>query len=62
MQQYYWTLVTLRVDHAREGYGKGRKPKTCMWLLCTFYRNEYNNLKLAKATMGRGLGSSEEDW
>jgi hypothetical protein len=24
--------------------------------------DEYNNLKLAEATMGRGLGSSEEDW
>jgi hypothetical protein len=26
------------------------------------YRNEYRNLKLAGATMGRGLGRSEEDW
>jgi hypothetical protein len=26
----------------------------------TIYRNKYSNLKLAMATMGRGLGSSEE--
>jgi hypothetical protein len=26
------------------------------------YRNEYSNLKLAEAAIGRGLGSSEEDW
>jgi hypothetical protein len=25
------------------------------------YRNEYRNLKLARVTMGRGLGRSEED-
>jgi hypothetical protein len=31
-----------------------------MRLVCSLYRNEYSNLKLAKATMGRGLGSSEE--
>jgi hypothetical protein len=26
------------------------------------YRNEYRNFKLARATMGNGLGRSEEDW
>jgi hypothetical protein len=30
--------------------------------MCSLYKNEYNNLKLAEATMGRGLGSSEEVW
>jgi hypothetical protein len=27
--------------------------------MCSLYRNEYRNLKLAGATMGRGLGRSE---
>jgi hypothetical protein len=26
------------------------------------YRNEFRNLKLARASMGRELGKSEEDW
>jgi hypothetical protein len=30
-----------------------------MWLLCSLYRNEYRNLKLARATIGRGLGRSK---
>jgi hypothetical protein len=41
---------------------KGRKPKTWIWLMCSLYRREYSNLKLAKATMGRWLRNSEEDW
>jgi hypothetical protein len=32
---------------------------TWMWL-CSLYRNEYRNLKLARVTMGKGLGRSEE--
>jgi hypothetical protein len=28
--------------------------------MCSLYRNEYRNLKLAVATMGRGLGRNEE--
>jgi hypothetical protein len=27
-----------------------------MWLMCSLYRNEYSNLKLAEATVERGLG------
>jgi hypothetical protein len=30
--------------------------------MCSLYRNEYRNFKLAGATMGSGLGRSEEDW
>jgi hypothetical protein len=26
---------TLRRDCAQEGYGKGRKPKTQVWLICS---------------------------
>jgi hypothetical protein len=51
---------TLKRDHAREVQGKGRKPKTGMWLICSLYRSKYSNLKLVEATMGRGVGSSEE--
>jgi hypothetical protein len=28
----------------------------------SLYRGKYSNLKLAEATMGKGLGSSEEVW
>jgi hypothetical protein len=28
----------------------------------SLYRNKYGNLKLAKATTEKGLGSSEEVW
>jgi hypothetical protein len=28
----------------------------------SLYWNKYRNLKLAGATMGSGLGRSEEDW
>jgi hypothetical protein len=44
------------------GIGQGKKIKNLKVLMCSLYRNEYRNLKLAEATMGRGLGSSEEDW
>jgi hypothetical protein len=33
-----------------------------MKLMCSLYRNEYRNFKLARATMGSGLGRSEKDW
>jgi hypothetical protein len=33
-----------------------------MKLMSSLDRNENRNLKLAGATMGRGLGRSEEDW
>jgi hypothetical protein len=32
--------------------GKGKKPKTWMWLMCSLLRTEYSNLKLAETTMG----------
>jgi hypothetical protein len=54
--------VTLRGGHSQEGQGKEQKPKTLMWLMCSLYRNEYRNLKVAEATMGRRLGRREEDW
>jgi hypothetical protein len=44
------------------GIEQGKESKTGMWLMCSLYRNEYSNLKLAEATMGGGLGSREEDW
>jgi hypothetical protein len=62
IQQYYGTQVTLRGGYAREGWGKRRKPKTWMRLMCSPYRNEYRNLKLAEDTMGSGLGKSKEVW
>jgi hypothetical protein len=30
-------------------------------LMCSLYRNEYRNLKFGGATVGKGLGKSEED-
>jgi hypothetical protein len=32
-----------------------------MWLIFSQYNNEYTNFKLARATMGSGLGKSVED-
>jgi hypothetical protein len=43
-----------------EGTGKEKETKSRMWVICSLYRSEYSNLKLAEVTMGRGLGSSEE--
>jgi hypothetical protein len=51
---------TQRGECAGEQQEKGRKSNTWMWLMCSLYRGEYSNLKLAEYTMGRGLGSSEE--
>jgi hypothetical protein len=63
IQQYYGTWLTLRGGCITEGQGKGRKPKTyLMRLMCSLYRNEYRNFKLAGATMGSRLWRSEEDW
>jgi hypothetical protein len=62
MQQYYGTQVTLKERPCTVGVGQGKESKTWMWLMCSQYRNEYRNLKLAWPTMGRGLGRSEEDW
>jgi hypothetical protein len=42
------------------GIGKGKETKS-EWM-CSLSRSEYNNLKLAEASTGRGLGSSEEVW
>jgi hypothetical protein len=52
---------TLRGDCTQEGYEKERKSKTCTCLMCSLYRHECRNLKLAGATVGRGLGRSEEE-
>jgi hypothetical protein len=30
--------------------------------MCPLYGSEYSNLKLTEASMGGGLGSSEEVW
>jgi hypothetical protein len=53
-------IHTLRGECAQEEQGKGRKPKTWMWLMCSLYRSKSSNLKLAESTVGRGPGSSEE--
>jgi hypothetical protein len=42
--------------------GQGKETKNLMWLISSWYRNEYRSLKLVGATMGKGLGKSEEDW
>jgi hypothetical protein len=60
MHQCYGTQVTVRGGCAQEGQGQGKKPNTLMWLMCSLYRNECRNLKLAGTTMGRGLRRSEE--
>jgi hypothetical protein len=43
------------------GIGQGKETKFWMSLMCSLYRNEYRNFRLACATMGSGLGRSEED-
>jgi hypothetical protein len=44
------------------GISQEQETKNLIWLMCSLYRNEYRNLKLAGATMGSGLGRNEEDW
>jgi hypothetical protein len=39
--------------------GQGKETKNLKFSL---YRKEYRNFKLARHTMGRGLGRSTEDW
>jgi hypothetical protein len=56
MGHLLWQERTLQV------LGKGKKPKTWMWWMLSLYWSKYSNLKLAEATMGRGLESSEEVW
>jgi hypothetical protein len=53
---------TLKEECVQEEWGNGRKPKNYMWLICSLYRSEYNDLKLAEATLERGLRNSEEAW
>jgi hypothetical protein len=40
------------------GIGQGKEAKNLNVVMCSLCRNEYRNLR---ATMGRGLGRSEED-
>jgi hypothetical protein len=42
--------------------GKGKKTKNLNVVDVFKYSNEYSNLKLAEAAMGRGLGNSKEVW
>jgi hypothetical protein len=45
------------------GIGKGKETKNLNVVdVLYLYVSKYSNLKLAEATMGRGLGSSEEVW
>jgi hypothetical protein len=44
------------------GIQKDKETKNLNVSICSLYRNENSNLKLAEATMERGLESSEEDW
>jgi hypothetical protein len=60
MQKYYGTQVTKR-KLPTGGIAQGKETKTCIWLMCSLYRKEYRNVKLAGSTMGRGLKRSEED-
>jgi hypothetical protein len=44
------------------GIGQRKETKNLNELLCSVYRNEYRNFKVAGATMGNRLRRSEEDW
>jgi hypothetical protein len=44
------------------GMGQGKETKNLMRLMCSLYRNEYRNFKLAGVAMGNGLERNEEDW
>jgi hypothetical protein len=47
---------------SKGGIGQGKETKNLNEVICSLYRNEYRNFKLARATMGSRLGRSEEDW
>jgi hypothetical protein len=44
------------------GIGQGKETKNLNVIDVLTYRHKHRNLKLAKATMRRGLGTNEEDW
>jgi hypothetical protein len=44
------------------GIGQGKEITNLNVVDCSLYRNEYSNLELAEATMGKVLGSNEEVW
>jgi hypothetical protein len=46
----------------KSGIGQGKETKTLNEVDVLMYRNEYRNLKLARASKGRGLRRSKEDW
>jgi hypothetical protein len=45
----------------KRGIEQGKETKNLNEDVCSLYRNEYRNFKLARATMGSRLGRSEED-
>jgi hypothetical protein len=44
------------------GIGKGKETKNLNVVDVLSVEEGYSNVKLAEATMGKGLGSSEEVW
>jgi hypothetical protein len=59
--------ILLQTGHTKERLckgtiGQGKETKHLNEVDVLSDRNEYRNFKLAMATMGRGLGRSEEDW
>jgi hypothetical protein len=61
MQQYLWDTGHTKGRPYMGGTGQGKETKNLNVVDMLTYRNEYRNLKLMWATMGRGLGKSE-DW
>jgi hypothetical protein len=56
VQQYYETPVTLRGDHALEGYyWRGRETKNLKRCIYSLYKNEYSNLKWTENTIRKIL-------
>jgi hypothetical protein len=57
-----WDMGHTKGKLCTVGIGQGTETKNLKRLMCLWHRNEYRNLKPAKATMGSGLVRSKEDW
>jgi hypothetical protein len=57
-----WDMCHPKGKLCKGRIGQGKEIKNLNEVTCSQYRNEYRNFKLAWATMGNGLGTSEEDW
>jgi hypothetical protein len=57
-----WDMGYTKRSLCKGRIGQEKEPKSWMRLMCSLYRKEYRNFKLAGATMGSGLRMSKEEW